>query len=130
MRRVMIFSVLSVLLVTLVACAGGGGIDVTAPDSAPSDKPLVIQARRFVTGFGANVRGEEIRIFYRLPGMKNFDALRAAKETSMDEKHKLYEFVIHPKGANGELEFFFELKFARGNLRRAPETETRKIKLV
>jgi hypothetical protein len=127
MRRVVIFSVLSVLL---VACAGGGGIDVTAPDSAPSDKPLVIQARRFVTGFGANLRGEEMTMFYRLPGMEKFEALRAAKETLMDEKHKLYEFVIHPKRAKGELEFFFELKFARGNLRRAPEAETKKIKLV
>jgi hypothetical protein len=127
MRRVVIFAVLSVLL---VACPGGGGIDVTAPDSAPSDKPLVIEARRFVTGFGANVRGEEMTIFYRLPGMKEFEALRAEKETSKDEKHKLYEFVIHPNSATGELEFFFELKSARGNLRRAPETETKKIRLV
>jgi hypothetical protein len=58
--------------------------------------------------------------------MEKFEALRAAKETSMDEKHKLYEFVIHPKGAKGELEFFFELKFARGNLRRGSRDRDKK----
>jgi len=92
---------------------GGGGSDQVVPDIIKAGEPAVIKLDLSVWGSGGAIKGRytDISLHYRLVGEDSYKTL-LPKLISQGEKREVYEFTLpaYPKGTDGEIEYYFELK--------------------
>lgn len=93
---------------------GAGSSRPMAPDTAKAGEPILITLQLLVRGQGGHIKGRHTNIKLLSPGGGvPLSGASAAAVSSRRGKSEFHVFVIppFPKGASGEIEFYFELLF-------------------
>ncbi len=92
---------------------GGGGSTQTAPDSIRVEEDGWLKLELSVWGEGGPIAGRytNVAAYYRLVGEDSYTS-SPGKLVSQNKDREVYEFAIspYPKGTQGEIEYYFELK--------------------
>jgi hypothetical protein len=107
------FGGLCLLGALLAFTPGGGGSTQVAPDAIKVETPATIQLELSVWGKGGPIKGRytEISLHYRLVGENTYTTVKP-KLVFQGREREIYEFTIppYPRGASGEIEYYFDLK--------------------
>jgi len=103
---------------------GGGGHELTVPDTIKTGEPTDIQLIITATGGGGSIKGRftNISFSYRLVGEKTYktlqpqpitlpDNFKAVQSKSFQSEANKFTIPPYPKGTIGEIEYYNEMTF-------------------